>query len=168
MRDPRPGAVSTYFHEQLHNKAYNKGVAGSASETLDEFVLAMVPVLCQWLALRYLLFTEIMGPQSTVFWYDDSLDDAFQWHSEWVASVGLRLPAPVVEVMADAALREDFDFATKGKNRHPGVAEVEQLEEKHTPTWQEVLQPETLVALDAIARNWLPPAVLLKLNILDY
>lgn len=167
MRDPRAGAVSTYFHEQTHAHVYNKeGAVGSAATTLDEFVLAMVPVLCQWLAVRYILFTEIMGPKSTLFWYDDGLNDAVTWHTDWIASAGVHLPQPAIEVMADAALREDFAFDTKGRNDHPGEKTTTKKEEEtHRPTWQEMLRPETLVKLDVISRKWLPPAVLAKLNL---
>lgn len=167
MRDPRAGAVSTYFHEKLHVTVAKGGAVGSGSETLDEFVLAVAPVLCQWLTLRYILFTDIMGALSTLFWYDDGLEEPFNWHSEWVASVGLHLPEPVVEEMADAALREEFDFDTKGRNKHPGVVQVKGLEDTHSPTWQELLKPETQVALDDILRNWLPPAVLVKFKLLQ-
>ena len=169
MRDPRAGAVSTYFHEKIHEKVYNKeGGVGASATTLDEFVLVMVPVLCQWLTLRYLLFTEVMGPQSTIFWYDDGLNDAVTWHKEWVASAGVHLPMTAVEVMADAALREDFAFDTKGKNTHPGeTTTTKKKEETDSPTWQEVLSPETLMDVDVIARKWLPPAILAKLSLLE-
>ena len=77
----------------------------------------------------------------------------------------MHLPERVVEEMANAALREDFDFDTKGKNDHPGVVEEVKKEEVHRPTWKEMLRPETLVELDAIARQWLPPAVLVQLGV---
>lgn len=157
MRDPRAAAVSTFFHEALHPSPEQKVTIGFDANTLDEFVLEMVPVLCQWVALRYLLFTAILGGQSTIFWYHDALLDAHRWHSDWIASVGLHLPETVVDEMADAALREDFNFETKGKNEHPGASQK--------PAWHDPLRPETLVALDVIVRKWLPPVVLAKLDI---
>ena len=80
-------------------------------------------------------------------------------------AVGVHLPQPVIEAMAVAALQEDFDFQTMGKNGHPGAIIVKNQEKTHTPSWQELLRPETLMALDVIARKWLPPAVLEQLNV---
>ena len=166
MRDPRAGAVSTFFHQEKYPRSKKLSSVGGDIHALDEFTLAMAPVLCQWLTVRYLLFSAILGPKSTLFWYDDAFFDAQKWHYEWLAAVGVHLPERVVEEMADAALTEDFDFDTKGKNEHPGVEEEEVKQEGvHRPTWQEILRPETLVELDVIARQWLPPAVLVKLNV---
>ena len=164
MRDPRAAAVSTFFHEELHPSPKLKVTVGFGADTLDEFVLEMVPVLCQWVALRYLLFTAILESQSTIFWYQDALSDARRWHYEWIASVGLHLPEAVVDEMADAASREDFRFETKGKNEHRGTIKAEK-EASQRPTWHELLQPETLVALDIVMRKWLPPGVLAKLDL---
>ena len=164
MRDPRAVAVSTFFHEERYPVSKKLTSVGGDIHTLDEFTLAMAPVLCQWATLRYLLFSTILEPNSAIFWYDEAFLDAHKWHYDWLAAVGVHLPEPVVEEMADAALREDFDFETQGKNDHPGVEEVKQ-EEVHRPTWQELLRPETLVKLDVIARQWLPPAVLVRLNV---
>lgn len=164
MRDPRAAAVSTFFHKELHPSPKRKVTVGSGADTLDEFVLEMVPVLCQWVALRYLLFTAYLESQSTIFWYQDALLDARRWHYEWIASVGLRLPEAVVAKMADVALRENFRFETEGKNEHPGTITAEK-EASQRPTWHDLLQPETLEALDIIMRKWLPPGILAKLNI---
>lgn len=145
------------------------GSVGGELETLDEFALAIAPVLCQWVTVRYLLFSAILESKSTLFWYGDAFRDAPKWHYEWMAAVGVHLPTPIVEAMADAALREDFQFDTSGKNDHPGVIAFKKSEESRqetqTPTWQELLRPETLEELDVIARKWLPPAVLIKLNV---
>lgn len=165
MRDPRAGAVSTFFHQEKYPKSKSPTAVGGDIHTLDEFTLAILPVLCQWVTVRYLLFSAILGPKSTLFWYDEAFHDAHKWHYEWLAAVGVHLPERVVEEMANAALREDFDFDTKGKNDHPGVVEEVKKEEVHRPTWKEMLRPETLVELDAIARQWLPPAVLVQLGV---
>lgn len=166
MRDPRAAAVSTFFHEQVHPaRREGKGILGSDINTLDEFVLEVVPVLCEWVALRYFLFSVILESQSTLFWYQDAIRDAHRWHYEWIASVGLHLPEPVVEAMADAAVRNDFDFETKGRNEHPGGSPTTKEGSSHRPTWRDMLRPESLVALDVIVRKWLPPMVIVKLNL---
>lgn len=170
MRDPRAGAVSTFFHQEKYPSSKKHFAVGGTIHTLDEFTLAMVPVLCQWITVRYLLFSAILGNKSALYWYDDAFLNAHTWHYEWLASVGLHLPDPDVEDMAGIALNEDFSFNTEGKNDHPGVPdeepeEEEEVEEVHRPTWQEMLRPETLLALDDIARQWLPPAVLVQLDI---
>ena len=165
MRDPRAGAVSTFFHKEKYPNSRPLTSLGGDIHDLDEFTLAMAPVLCQWVTIRYLLFSTILEPKSTLFWYHDAFSDAHKWHYEWLAAVGVHLPGPIVEEMADAALREDFDFDTFGRNDHPGVVEEAKPEEVHRPTWKELLRPETLVELDTIARQWLPPAVLVKLNV---
>ena len=168
MRDPRAAAVSTFFHQERYPASKKPDAVGGTIYEIDQFTLEMVPVLCQWITVRYLLFTAILGTKSTLFWYDDAFQDAHGWHHEWLASVGLHLPEPDVKDMADKALREEFPFDTKGKNDHPGVPEEEpqdQQEEVNRPTWREILRPETLLALDDIARQWLPPAVLVRLNI---
>ena len=168
MRDPRAGAVSTFFHQQKYPTSKKGFSVGGAIYTLDEFTLAMVPVLCQWLTVRYLLFSAILAPKSTLFWYDDAFLDSHKWHYEWLASVGVHLPEPVVEEMADAALRDDFDFNTSGKNDHPGVVEEVKIGETHRRTWRDLLRPETLEGLDVIVRQWLPPAVLVTLNVAEH
>ena len=165
MRDPRAGAVSTFFHEATFPNSTQLTTVGGDVRTLDEFTLMVAPILCQWVTVRYFLFSAILAPKSTLFWYDDAFLDAHKWHYEWLEAVGVHLPEPIVEEMADAALREDFDFDTRGKNDHPGVERNVKQEEAHRPTWQEMLRPETLVELEAIARQWLPPAVLVKLNV---
>ena len=168
MRDPRAAAVSTFFHQEKYPSSKKANAVGGTIHTIDQFTLEMAPVLCQWITVRYLLFSAILGTKSSLYWYDDAFHDAHGWHYEWLASVGLHLPEPDVEDMAGKALREEFSFDTKGKNDHPGVPEEEpqdQQEEVHRPTWQEMLRPETLLALDDIARQWLPPAVLVQLNI---
>lgn len=165
MRDPRAAVVSTFFHQKKFPLSKTPGSVGGDIHTLDEFVVAMAPVLCQWVALRYILFSAVLQEKSTVFWYCDAFLDAHRWHYEWMASVGVHLPEPVVEEMAEAALREYFDFDTMGKNDHPGVATVDEQQDAPRPTWQELLKPETLVELDVIARKWLPPALLVKLNV---
>lgn len=167
MRDPRAGAVSTFFHQEKHPTSKKGFSVGGKILTLDEFTLAMTPVLCQWVTVRYLLFSAILEPKSTLFWYDEGFLDSHKWHYEWLAAVGVHLPEPVVEAMASSALRDDFEFNTSGKNDHPGVVEEVKTEEQHRLTWQDLLRPETLEELEAIVGQWLPPAVLVKLNVTE-
>lgn len=65
FRDPRPAVVSTFFH--LKRKALSTpDDTAIFSMTIDEYVLKMLPTLCQWLAVRYMLFETFLVKQSNV------------------------------------------------------------------------------------------------------
>ena len=181
LRDPRAAAVSTFFHERTHHVIKKDAIADGSQDTIDEFVLAVLPSLCQWVAIRHILFAELLAEQSTIFWFEDAQGDPLRFHHEWLATAGLHLPTTVAEAATDAALRGDFNFTTKGQNKHPGeetivagvgkgaVAAADALvveeEKREKPTWKDVLTPETVEKVDAIVRNWLPPAILAKIGV---
>ena len=51
-RDPRPAIVSTFYHEEVQ-KDLDLG-------NLDDFVIRELPIICQWLAVRYILFLSLI------------------------------------------------------------------------------------------------------------
>lgn len=167
MRDPRPQSVSTFYHLKVHHQKDDAKVIGSGLKAIDEFVLDALPDLCRWMSIRYALFTGPMHQQSTLFWYDDAVSDIVTWHQEWLASVGLNLTESVVERMAQAAERGEFDFNTLGRNDHPGTdKEVPEEKEKAHASWKDGLNTEILEDLDDILRQWLPPVILARLKVL--
>lgn len=126
-----------------------------------------LPTLCQWLTIRYLLFAGAMAEQSTLFWYTDTLADPTKWHFDWLASVGVHLPVPVVEEMASAATNREFGFSTRGKNEHPGEGSAEPGENDEgelLPAWKREISPELMDRIDDIMHQWLPPVLLSKIK----
>lgn len=154
FRDPRPMAVSAFYFTKIHD--WNM----SEHQTVDEFVLSIFPNMCQWLAIRYVLFEEVMAAYSTVFWYDESLADPFLWHRRWHASLGLRFPDSVLEETTDAAVNRRFSFPTKGIDPHPGGAAA-----RPNRSFADELRPETLSTFDDVMRQWLPPAYLVRFGV---
>lgn len=72
FRDPRAVAASTYYY----SKAYLEvDEGGDPLVLLDEFVVEHLPVLYQWVALRYTLFGSYLADQSVILWYEDALAD---------------------------------------------------------------------------------------------
>lgn len=167
MRDPRPQAVSTFYHFKVHTNRNPLTAIGSGLESIDDFVLNALPALCQWLSIRYELFTGPMAQRSTLFWYNDAISDAVTWHNEWLSSVGLNLTESVVEGMVQAAERGDFDFDTPGRNDHLGIYEEGEGEEKEAHrSWKDYLNPEILEDVDDVLRQWLSPVILARLGVL--
>ena len=166
MRDPRSQAVSTFFFEHVHHHKRTEQMIGAGLDNVGDFVLEVLPNLCQWMSIRYALFSGPMAQQSTMFWYEDAMSDAVTWHHNWLASVGLNLPESIVQKMAHAAEREEFDFETLGRNEHPGQ-EAKGAVEEHTShqDWKENVPAEILEEIDDILRLWLPPVILARLGI---
>lgn len=163
MRDPRAQAVSTFYHTVVNKYVERKSKAvGVGLETVDEYVMAVLPALCHWMTVRYFLFAGFMADQSTLFWYAESLADPWTWHKTWLSSVGLHLPPTVVEVMSNAAGSGKFMFSTPGRNEHPG--EIATKEEGATPRWKAGVSPHLMEKMDVIMHQWLPPVIRSKLN----
>lgn len=159
FRDPRAGVVSTYYHVELHN---NPGFL--AEESVDNFALRMLPILCQWTAVRVLLFEGMMGEtgRSISFWYHETEADPLRWHRHLYEFLGLQLPASVVEAATDAALREEYHFRGPQKNEHPNGKPA-----SANRTYVDEVKAETSEKMDEIVRTWLPPLLRAKLGILD-
>lgn len=126
---------------------------------LPRKVLSMLPQICQWIALRHILFSGFMANRSTLFWYEEALDDPIQWHQQWLASVGLHLPAAIVTSIADAAVGSKHDFMASELDHHPGGINREGR------SWRDEVTPALLESMDEIVRIWLPPVLLARLGI---
>lgn len=110
MRNPLAVTVSHYFY-LLMMRSRRRGNVNkpplvepmladqqAQAKELEDYVSRMLPTVCQWVALRYILFAGLMSDQSTLFWYDEAKADPVAWHNDWLDFVGLRLPPSVVEV----------------------------------------------------------------------
>lgn len=159
--------MSTFLYEQQRPDAMQiHGSVGVGLDNVDEFVLAALPFLCQWVSLRYIFFGGFLSQQSTIFWYDDAMENVSKWHRDWLASVGLHLPSAVVEAMIDVDLRGEFDFDTRRKDKEHPEDDTEEIEgeTEAMPTWRDRLRPETVVEMDRIVQQWLPPVMLTKIG----
>lgn len=157
FRDPRPMAVSSYFHLKIHPPPDRR-----PKVSVDEYVKAHLPYMCQWIAVRFIVFQGmIKNDMATAFWYEEALADPLAWHHKWLAFVGLRLPTPVVEMAKNAALVGNFSFISKYPgDQHPGGKKV-------TPdrSYKDELKPETVEGMDDVLRLWLPPALLARYGV---
>lgn len=154
MRDPRPVVVSSYFFAWAHHNAALK------RESLDAYVVRMFPTVCQWVAIRYYFFQDMVPDKAIVLWYDESLEDPVRWHARFLNFVGLRPPAEVIEVATDAATTRDFRFYSKGVDKHIGGKESSVKR-----TYAQELKPETLAGLEDIMRIWLPSELLHRFGV---
>lgn len=154
FRDPRLVVVSTYFHLKAHSK---KEIG-----ELEEFVARDLPFLCQWTAIRYNLFLGILPHQSIAVWYGDAIADPLEWHYNFLFSVGLQLPSPVVKNTAEAAAANDLRFTPFHVNVHPG----EKPRNDTSPRkYEDEVSPATFKLSNDVMRQWLPPVLLAKLGI---
>ena len=155
FRDPRPAVVSSYFHI--------KRLARVDLPSLEEFVAAKLPIMCQWLVVRYTLFSGSLSYQSTEFWYRKALANPLGWHHRWFDMVGLQLPFNIVNDTANGAVNYDFRFNKKHIDEHPG-------EEPSTTTgagrrFEDQVSESVLNKADEILRAWLPPVLLEQLGV---
>lgn len=164
FRDPRAVATSTYFYTGRHGIHHYE-------ESVDAYVLRMLPALTQWVAVRFILFEGLMPGRSTLFFYEDAMADPLGWHYQWLSALGLQLPADVVKRMTDAAVNRDFDFYTKGFDEHLAGRETAGCQDDTTETtsvartYQTELQSETLPMLESILRTWLPPTLAVRFGV---
>lgn len=159
FRDPRPVVVSTYFHMKLHDNPNLR-----PNENIDDFAQRMLPTLCQWITLRFLLFEGMMGEtgRSISYWYHETQANPLRWYQQLYEFVGLRLPISVIEAATDAALRQDFQFRGPEQNQHPSGKPP-----SANRTYVDEVKSETREKMDEIVRMWLPPLLRAKLGILD-
>lgn len=163
FRDPRPVSVSAFYHLQRNKKL------SFYSGTVDDFVVAVLPTMAQWIAVRHILFEGIMKDQSTSFWYQDALDDPSKWHYRWLQTIGLQLPPGVVQGMIDAAILGDLnDLGVKGNSRldtHQSAQEsTDQVDQKFRKFEDEV-SPHLLAIANDSLRQWLPRVLLKQLDV---
>lgn len=158
----RPIVVSAYFHmrrarpELLHNTS------------VDKFALKFLPAACKWVSIRYLLFGEILGHKSSLFWYDDALDNPREWHNDFYELVGLRMPMSVLAESVAVATGQVFDsrvagFPIKGIDVHSGGRASRTAGER---TFRDEVSEATASKMDVMLQVWLPPAILHKFGML--
>ena len=150
LRDPRPAIVSTFYHILVHTT--------KRPRDLEAFVIRELPIICQLLAIRFILFAGILAHRSIEFWYADAMDDPLGWHYHWLHSVGLQLLFHVVDAMAQAAAAGNDSLI----DTHPGEATtthpgVRQFEDEVSPELREIAN-DTL-------RVWVPPVLLERFGV---
>eukprot|EP00752_Nemacystus_decipiens_P012792 g11327.t1 len=152
LRDPRAVVVSSFFHLKHHKN--------ERGESVDSFAVRMLPTICRFVHLRWLLLHERMADRTVEFVYDESLADPLGWHQRWLSSVGLTPPKSVVEKATNTAVRKEYGFTGKGVDTHPGGKEA-------TPArrWDDEISAEVVEQLNDICRVWLPPALLEKFGV---
>lgn len=160
LRDPRPMAVSSYFHQVINAPRRVQGLP------VDEWVLLMLPIFCKWLSVRYFLFAELLAAKSGIFWYDETLADPTGFHHTFYSLIGLRLPTSVVAKAASVAASAGLErgtllgFPVKGLDRHEGGEDA-----RKDRTFRDEVNSTTLSSMDDILRVWLPPVVLGQLRV---
>ncbi|CAM9470199.1 unnamed protein product [Scytosiphon promiscuus] len=161
MRDPRPIAVSAYFHTlRTHPELLH-------TSSVDEYALSFLPAACKWVSIRYLLFAEILGHKSSLFWYDDAQENPGDWHSDFYDFIGIRVPMSVVERSVAVATGQVPDsrlagFPSKGIDVHSGGSESESSGKR---TFRDEVSATTVSKMDDMLRVWLPPVLLEKFGI---
>ena len=153
-RDPRPAVVSVFFHLQVHSDI-DLG-------NIEDFVTRELPLICEWLALRHILFSGLLPHQSMELWYNDAVADPLEWHYHWFDSVGLQLPYHIVNGAAEAAAANDLGFNHKKVDSHPGEPPRADMGVRQ---FKDEVDPDVLKTADAILRVWLPPVLLAKLGV---
>lgn len=154
FRDPRPSVVSTYFHVIVH--------LGKELGDLHDFVVRELPIICEWMAVRHILFSGFLRDQSIEFWYDDAMADPLQWYYHFFYSVGLQLPYEAATDIANAAGANELTFNHKRIDKHPGETAMNSTGVRR---FEDEVAPETLKVADDILRQWLPPVILEKLGV---
>lgn len=154
FRDPRDVVVSTYFHMKVHS---HKKVGD-----LEDFVARELPIICEYMAVRHILFSGFLPHQSMEVWYNDAMADPLRWYYRFFDSVGLQLPYQTVNDAAEAAAANRLRFTPKHVDDHPG-------QEARTDTsarrFKDEVGPNTFKLADEILRQWLSPVFLAKLGI---
>ena len=154
FRDPRPATVSTFYHAEIRSDM-DLGI-------LEDFVIRELPIVCQWPAVRYILFSGTLAHQSIELWYNDATGDPLDWHYNWFYSVGLQLPLYIVQETSQAAVAGKLGFSHKDIDLHPG-------EESRTKSgvrrFEDEVSPDVLAAADDVLRTWLPPVLLQRFGV---
>jgi len=153
FRDPRAVTVSYYFWEKIHNNLTPEG------RSVDKFVKDMLPTVTQWVSLRFLLFNRMIKKRSSIFWYNDALDDPNQWHKQFMKFTGLNMPDKIVKDSADVSTGGS-EPGKMGVNVHLGGGDA-----KLTRTYRDEVTPETLLMMDDVLRKWLPPFLLSRFDV---
>ncbi|CAM9277724.1 unnamed protein product [Ectocarpus fasciculatus] len=151
IRDPRAVAVSTYFYHVYNNSPRNYR---EQHHSLDEAVLEILPQLCHSTTLRHILFEGLLSDRSELFWYEEAIEEPFDWHHRWASFAGLILPGSWIDGMV-VANQEGRIF-----NPHPGGKK-----QSAKRTWRDEVSPGTRQEMDSILRKWLPGVLLARFGI---
>ena len=154
FRDPRQVVVSTYFHIKVHS---HKEVGD-----LDDFVARELPIICEYMAVRHILFSGFLPHRSMVVWYKDAMADPLEWYYHFLNSVGLQLPYQIVNEAAEAAAANKLRFTPKHIDDHPGE---EAKTDRSVRKFEDEVSSETFKFAEGILRQWLPPVFLAKLGV---
>lgn len=162
LRDPRAITVSAYF--QLIKQKSPRTTDRNLFKSVDHFFQAELSHVCMWVSIRYFLFTQLLSDRSAVFWYDEAVDDPYDWHGRYFAFVGLHLPIEEVATAAHTASRGGsiMGFPSKGIDEHPGGKA-----QSVARTFRDELNNISLSVMDDVLKQWLPPVVLRRFG-LDY
>lgn len=72
--------------------------------SVDNYFQRVLPAICRWSNVRYLLFTQILGSRSILFWFEDLLVvDPVDFHGRLLSFAGLKLPLETVVNLARLA-----------------------------------------------------------------
>lgn len=153
FRDPRPVVISAYYHLKLNFK----GEEGNL--TLENFILKELPIMCQWLTIRYMLFSGLHYEKSEEFWYSEARNDPMEWHYKWLNFVGLQIPSSEVNFIKNRAIKNEFVFTYKKVDIHPGQ------KDNTTRNFEDEISSEMFEISNGILRQWLPPVILAKLGL---
>lgn len=154
FRDPRLVVVSTYFFRKAHSN--------TKLGDLDDFVARDLPNICEWMAVRYTLFSGVLPHQSIMFWYSDALADPLEWYYNFFDWVGIQLPSRIVKDAAQDAATNNLRFTPLHIDAHAG----EEARNDTSPRkFEDEVRPETVKLADDVLRQWLPPVLLAKLGV---
>ena len=153
----RAVTVSTYFYLKPFPDAPARPILG---ESIDDFVMRMMPTICRYIHIRYLLLSGQMRDRTTEFLYDESWADPLGWHRGFLSLIGLSPLDSIIGKAADTAIRRDFGFKSPGVNAHPGGAAAAK-----TRTWKDEVSAGLQDRMDEMCRLWLPPALMETLGI---
>lgn len=154
----RAVTVSTYFYLKRYPNAPANPIVG---ESIEDFVERMMPTICRYIHIRYLLLMGQLRSRTTQFLYDESWFDPLGWHRSFMSMIGLSPPDSVVEKAADKAVRRDFGFKSPGANVHQGG-----VEKGKTRTWKDEVSASLKERMDEMCGIWVPPEVMRTLGIL--
>ncbi|CAM9115087.1 unnamed protein product [Ectocarpus sp. 13 AM-2016] len=100
------------------------------------------------------MFEGLLSDRTELFWYEQTVEDPFDWHYRWASFAGLILPGGWIDGMVAASQ------AHTTLNPHPGGAEP-----SDSRTWQDEVSPEIRSDMDSILRKWLPGVLLARYGV---
>ena len=154
LRDPREVTVSLFYFWVRHSP-----MRLERFRSMDHFFLETLPTLSKWLGVRFLLFVELIGDQSSVFWYDDATSNPAGWFSQFFSFAGLNTPPAVLDETIHAHDEGGFDlgFRVQRLDDHPNGTV--------SRSYKDEVSADIIEEIDDILRQWLPPAFLIRIGV---